>query len=157
MNFPTSGENHKTKVLNDEVIVTNFLVQHNLPLATADHLGPLYKSIFSDSQIASSYDCAKIKTFTILNEAFAPHCLDYIVQHCKTHPYSVGHDGSNDAGIQKMNLVSIRVFRVKRSKTVRDHFFNMCLTEGEESAKSYKLFEGHLSKRKTCLAITVLR
>ena len=40
-----------------------------------------------------------------------------------------------------MNPVSIRVFDVKRSKTVRDHYFNMCLTKGEDSAKSYKIFE----------------
>ena len=130
MNFSTSDDNRKTKVLNAEVMVTNFLVQHNLPLATADHFGPLFKSIFTDSKITSSYACAKTKTFTILNEAFAPHCLDYIVQHCKTHPYSVGHDGSNDTGNQKIYPVSIRVFDVKRSKTVRDPFFNMCLTEG---------------------------
>ena len=122
-------------------MVTNFLLQHNLPLATANHLGPLFKSIFTDSKIASSYACTKTKTFTILNEVFAPHCLDYIVQHCKTHPYSVGHDCSNDTGIQKMNPVSIRVFDVKRSKTVRDNFFNMCLTEGKDSIKSSKIIE----------------
>ena len=40
-----------------------------------------------------------------------------------------------------MNPVSIRVFYVKRSKTVNDHFFNMCLTEGEDSDKSYKISE----------------
>ena len=112
-------------------MVTNFLVQHNLPLATADHPGPLFKSIFTDSKIASSYACAKTKTFTILNEAIAPHCLDYIVQHCKAHPYSVGHDGSNDIGIQKMNPVSIRVFDVKRSKTVRDHFLIYALQKAK--------------------------
>ena len=70
----------------------------------------MFKSIFTDSKIASSYACAKTKTFTILNEAFAPHCLDYIVQHCKTDTYSVGHDGSNDTGIQKMNPISIRAY-----------------------------------------------
>ena len=141
LNYPTSDENHKTKVLNAKVMVTNFLVQHNLPLATADHHGPLFKSIFTDSKIASSYLCAETKTFTIVNETFAPHCLDYIVKHCKTHPYSVDHDGSNNTGIQKMDPVSIRVFDVKWSKTARDQFFNMCLTEGVDSAKSYKIFE----------------
>ena len=49
----------KKKVLNAEVMVTNFLVQHNLPIATADHLGPLFKSIFPDNKIAQSYGCAK--------------------------------------------------------------------------------------------------
>lgn len=35
-------------------MVTNFLVQHNLPLATADHLGPLFKTIFPDSKVAKA-------------------------------------------------------------------------------------------------------
>ena len=36
----------KNKVLNAKVAVTNFLVQHSLLFATADHLDPLFKSIF---------------------------------------------------------------------------------------------------------------
>ena len=141
INFFGPNPDFKSKVLNAEVIVTNFLIQHNLPLATADHLGPLFRTIFPDSKIASSYACARTKTFTILNEAFAPHCHDYIVEHCKSHPYSVGHDGSNDTGIQKMSPVCIRLFDIKRSKTVTEHFFDMCLTEGEDCGKAYKIFE----------------
>jgi hypothetical protein len=41
--------------------VANFIVHHNLPLATADHLGPLFKDIFPDSQIAKAYACKKQK------------------------------------------------------------------------------------------------
>ena len=36
-----------------EVKVVGFLTEHNLPFATADHLGPLFKSIFGDSKLAS--------------------------------------------------------------------------------------------------------
>ena len=122
-------------------MVTNFIVQHNLPIATADHLGHLFKKIFPDSKIASSYACAKTKTFAILNEAFAPDCHNYVVEHCKTHAYSVGHDGSNDSGVKKMNPVSIRIFDINRSKVVTDHFFDMCITEGEDCCKAYKIFE----------------
>jgi hypothetical protein len=122
-------------------MVTNFIVQHNLPIATADHLGHLFKNIFPDSKIASSYSCAKTKTFAILNEALAPDCHNYIVEHCKTHAYSVGHDGSNDTGVAKMNPVSIRIFDINRSKVVTDHFFNMCITEGEDCCKAFKIFE----------------
>ena len=58
---------HSKKVTNAEVKVTNFLIQHNLPIATADHLGPLFKEIFPDSSIASSYSCGRTKTAAILN------------------------------------------------------------------------------------------
>ena len=119
--------------------VTNFLVQHNLPLATADHLGPLIKSIFPDSKIAQSYGCARQKTATI-NEAFQMYCHNCLVEFCKNSPYSVGHDGSNDTGVRKMNPVCIRIFDIKRSKTVTSHFFDMCLTEGEDAAKASTIF-----------------
>ena len=133
----------QSKVLNAEVMVTNFIVQHNLPIATADHLGQLFKNIFPDSKIASSYDCAKTKTFSILNEAFAPQCHSYVVDHCKTHPYGVGHDGSNDTGIQKMNPVAIRIFDVRCSKTVTDVFFNMFRTQGEDKWQGLQDFRVH--------------
>ena len=92
---------HSKKVTNAKVKVTNFLMQDNLPIATADHLGPLFKQIFPDSSIASLYSCGRTKTAAILNEAMAPQCHKYIVDHCKAHPYSVGTDGSNDTGVQK--------------------------------------------------------
>ena len=38
------------------------IVQNNLPLATADHLGPLYKDMFSDSKLVSSYAYGRTKT-----------------------------------------------------------------------------------------------
>ena len=129
------------KVIKAEVITTNFLVQHNLPIATADHLGPLFKEIFPDSKIAASYSCGRTKTSCILNEALAPQCHKYIIEHCQTHPYSVGTDGSNDTGVAKMNPVSIRLFDINRSKTVTNHFFDMCLTKGEDGAKIFEAIE----------------
>ena len=130
----------KNKVLNAEVAVTNFLVQYKLPLATVDHLGPMFKSIFPDCKIAQSYGCARQKTSAIINEAFQPYCHSYLVELCKNNPYSVGHNGSNDTGVRKMNNVCIRIFDIKQSKTVRSHLFDMCLIEGEDAAKASTIF-----------------
>ena len=41
----------KNTVLNVEVMVTNFIIQHNLPIATADHLAKLYKNVLPDSEL----------------------------------------------------------------------------------------------------------
>ena len=60
------------------------------------------------------------------------------VDHCKALPYSFGTDGSNDTGVQKMNPISIRIFDVNQSKTVTNHFFDMCLTEGEHPKRFEK-------------------
>ena len=71
-------------------MITNSLVQHNLQIATADHLGPLFKEIFPDSKIAAAYASGCTKTSAILNIALGPHCHNYLVDHCKSHPFSLG-------------------------------------------------------------------
>ena len=107
------------KVLNAEVMVTNFLVQHRIAFLTADHLSLLFKEAFLDSKIAKKYASCQAKTTAIIYKSFVPHCLDYIVEHCKFHPHSVGTDGSNDTGIEKMNPRCIKIFDVNRSQTVQ--------------------------------------
>ena len=129
-----------------EVAVTNFLIQHNLPLATSAHMTKLFKTIFTDSKIAASYSCARTKTGAIINEAFAPHCKDYIIGHCKSHPYSVGTDGSNDTGLKKMNYVTVRLFDIQRSKKVTTHFLDMCVTEGEGGSTAACIFKSIQTK-----------
>ena len=121
-------------------MVTNFLVQHNLPLATTDHLGPLFKTIFPDSKIAKSYACGRTKTGAIINKAMGPHCHAYLVEHCTTHPFSLGIDGSSDTDVNKMNPVTMRVFDINRSKTVTSHFYDMCITSGRDAAKAETVF-----------------
>ena len=134
----SSTENKTTKA---EVMVTNFLVQHNLPISTADHLGPLFKAIFPDSKIASQYASARTKASAILNYAMRPHCHETLVEHCKSHPFSLGTDGSNDNGLLKMNPVTIRLFDIARSKKVTSHFYDICTTSGEDYGKAYAIFD----------------
>ena len=42
----------QNKVTRSKVMVSNFILQHNLTLATAAHIGPLSKIIFPDSKTA---------------------------------------------------------------------------------------------------------
>lgn len=53
--------------------VANYMVEHNIPFAAADHLSPLLRDIFPDSQIAKRYSSARTKTTSMLNLAIAPH------------------------------------------------------------------------------------
>ena len=130
----------QNKVTRAQVMVSNFLVQRNSPLVTADQLQPLFKIIFPDGKIASSYSSARPKTTAIVNEAFGTLCHDLIVQHCQNYPYSCDTDGSNDTGIQKMNPVSIHINDANTSKVAANHFYNMCLTEGEHGATAESIF-----------------
>ena len=122
-------------------MVSNFIVRHNLSISAADHISQLFKNVFPDSQIASSYAQAKTKIFCIINKAFQPYYHKQIIDHCKNHPFTVGHIRSNDTGVQKMNPVAVRIFDINRSKTVSEHSYIMCLTDGENAGKAYKSFE----------------
>ena len=54
--FLTSNDSNLDKqVLNAEVMVTNFLVQHSIALLTADHLTLLFKEAFPDSKATKKY------------------------------------------------------------------------------------------------------
>ena len=52
------------------------LVEHNLPLATADHAGKLFKSMFPDSKVATKYQSGRIKTSHMLTGSVAKHLTD---------------------------------------------------------------------------------
>ena len=58
----------------------------------------------------------------------------------KTLDTSLGTDGSNDKGLEKMNPTIIKIFEVKWSKCILTHFFNMCLTSGNECGTVKTLF-----------------
>ena len=113
-----------------------------MPITTADHLAQPFKNVFSNSKIAASYASAKTKTFAIIDKAFEPYCRSFLVDYCVKAICSVlAMDGSNDTGVQKMNPIAVRIFDIKNSKTVSEHFFSMCLTEGDDAGKASKLFE----------------
>ena len=111
-----NDSNLDKQVLNVELMVTNFLVQHNIALLTADHLSSLFKNAFPDSKIAQKYLSRQTKTTAIINKSFAPHCVEYVVEHCKASAYSVDTDGSNDTGLEKMNLICVKILMLKDQK-----------------------------------------
>ncbi len=78
-------------------------MQNNIPLAFTDHLSPLLKDIFPDSEIARGYAAASTKTTCLVNGSLAPHFKLALVNAMKIQPFSVAVDGSNDTGLEKMN------------------------------------------------------
>lgn len=81
-----------------EVKVAVILVSHNIPLAFADHLSPLFKECFPDSKIAKKYCSARTKTSAIINKAISPYLLNELVSNMRSKPFSLLTDGSNDTG-----------------------------------------------------------
>ncbi|KAJ8004299.1 hypothetical protein DPEC_G00157690, partial [Dallia pectoralis] len=85
MPFPSVGgmSPQEVKTRRAEVKMTAGLVVHNIPLAFADHLGPLLKECFGDSKTAQEYRCARTKSSCIINEALAPYFTKELVKEMK--------------------------------------------------------------------------
>ena len=118
----------EAKVRRAEVKVTSTMVEHNIPLVFAEHLSPLFREIFPDSEIAKAYGSGKTKTTCILNGALKLYYQNELVQQMRDRPYSVSIDGSNDTGREKMNPVTVKLFDVARAK---HKFLDMCTTSGK--------------------------
>ncbi|KAJ8043481.1 hypothetical protein HOLleu_10580 [Holothuria leucospilota] len=93
----TEGE----QVIRAEVLFSDFIVEHNLPIAFADHVGPLLRKMFPDSETAKKYGCARTKTTAILGVS-AEENVNEIVKHLINNPFSVATDGSNDYADHKL-------------------------------------------------------
>lgn len=59
-------ESREYDVINAEVMFTNFIIEHNLPIAASDHAGAIFKKMFPDSGIAKKYGCGRTKTTAII-------------------------------------------------------------------------------------------
>lgn len=81
--------------------LTATLIQHNIPLAFADHLAQTLRECFKDSKTVQDYKCARTKSSCIVNGALAPYFMDELVEKMKMAPYTLITDGSNDTGISQ--------------------------------------------------------
>ncbi len=117
------------QVTRAEVKVANSMVQHNIPLAFADHLSPLMRTIFTDSEICKAYSSASTKTTYMINGALAPHFKSILVDAMRSGAYSIAVDGSNDTGLEKVNPMTVCIDDLNCGKIVT-RFLDMCTTTG---------------------------
>ena len=107
------------------------LVQKNLPLAVADELTPLFRDIFSDSEIAKGYASRKTKTACIINGAIAPYFQQQF--------------GSSDSGVEKMYPLTVRLFD-DVSGMVATRFLDMCMSSSSTAEGIFLKMEEALLK-----------
>ena len=139
-----------------EVKVATMLVQHNIPLAVADELTPLFRDIFSDSEIAKSFSSRRMKTACIINGAIAPMYQQLLVESMRNGPFSIAVDGSNDSGIEKMNPLTVKIFDTNRG-VVSTQFLDMCMSSESTAAgifaKMQGVFETHNILWSNCVGV----
>ena len=91
-----------------ELLFSGFLVEHNLPLSTADHTAKLFRNIIPDSKIVNRYRYGCMKTRHMLTGAVAKQITDNLKEGLLlTRSYRSATDGSSDED-DKFFLVLVR-------------------------------------------------
>ena len=85
-----------------KVKVTGFIAVHNVPIAVAEHLRPLFKDIFPDSKIAKNCACGKTKSPCILNRiSWTWFAKKDSINNMKNDCYSIGNDERKKTDLKK--------------------------------------------------------
>ena len=131
--------------------MTLMLVHHNTFFSLSDHMTQYIKQEFKGSKAAESFSCGRTKTAAIIN-CIGKHLQTEVIKEMKANPFSLMVDGSNDAGLEKMFPISIRIFDVNFGK-VMTKFFDMNMLEGRSAstAECSTRFRGN-AKKSSCLA-----
>ena len=134
------------------------LVKHNIPLAVADELTPLFRDIFSDSEIAKNFSSRCTKTACLINGAIAPFFHQRLVESMRNGPYAVAIDGSSDTGIEKMNPLTVRLFDTTQN-IVCTQFLDMCMSSSSSAEGIFSKMEEVLTRHgiswQNCVGIGV--
>jgi hypothetical protein len=64
---------------------------------------------------AKGFACGRTKTTQIVKRAVAPDLLDDVVQICRSQPFTIMCDESNDHGNDKCFVILIKVFDDEKS------------------------------------------
>ena len=106
-------------VIRAEVLFMDFLVEHSIQPAVADHTGELFRQMFPDSRIAKKYACARTKTTQII-KSMASDDSKNLASRMKHEPFSIATDGSTDVDTVKHSLqvhsLQVHSLQVHRSR-----------------------------------------
>ena len=78
-----------------EIAMVNFLIEHNLPLAAADHATSMFNTVFVDSKIAKNFACRRTKATSVLY-FLAEKEQKALAEKMRTRPFTLATDGSHD-------------------------------------------------------------
>ena len=96
LNIKPSSNSDDLGTIRAEVLFTNFLLEHNLPVSAVDHATKLFPAMFLNSAEVRKYSCGNTKTAVIIKELVS-ESTNSIISIFKTDPFTIVTDGSNDA------------------------------------------------------------
>ena len=131
--------------MKSETLFSNFVAEHNLPFAISEHFTKLCKKMFTNSEIAKGFACGRTKTTQIEKRAVAPDLLDDVVQICRSQPFTIMCDESNDHGNDKCFVILIKVFDDDLGST-HTRFLDMPIVNIDTAANLFLALDQSLTK-----------
>ena len=124
--------------LNAEIKMSLLIVHHNTFFNLSDHLMQYVKGEFKDSKAAKNFLCGRIKTAAIIS-CIGDDIKQKLVKDMSQSPFSIMVDGSNDAGLEKMFPICVRIFDVNFNR-IMTKFFDMNMLEGRDASTAEHMF-----------------
>ena len=81
----------------------------------------------------------------MLNKALFPFLLENLTSGMKHQPFSICIYGSNDAELEKMNPITVRIYNARSGKIVH-HFLDMCETTSATTEAVYTALNEKISQ-----------
>ena len=96
------------KAVKTKLLFPGFLVEHELPLNTADHAAKLFRNMFPDSKIRNKYRSGRTKTAHMLSGAVSKQITNDLKEELLLTPwYRLATDRRSDED-NKLLAVSVR-------------------------------------------------
>ena len=106
----TSAVTASSNATKAEILFSYFVAEHNLPASASDHFTDLVHTMFPDSAIAKSFKCKRTKMTQIMKRCLATTSTKAVIDHCRTAPFSLMVDESNDKKSDKRLGMLVRFF-----------------------------------------------
>lgn len=140
-------QKHINNVKKAEIKLSVFFAEHNVATQVVDHLVPLLKTIFDDSNICKDVTLGRTKCGQIINNVIGAHETRILVENLKKNYFSILTDESTDISEKKNMCLLVRYCDIRSNKVKTNLLELISLDATDCSAiKIYEAFKNCLSK-----------
>ena len=145
MNFMQKADEAALAAIKAEVIHSLWLVENNLPIATADTSSKTLKRMFPDSQLANKFACGRTKTTAIV-KTLAYDRTSSLINIIRNNPFALSTDGSNDD--LKLYPIVVRVFNYNNNQRISANLLSLPNLDGASTGQNIAvLIKEELNKK----------
>lgn len=124
------------KVKENELRLAMFIVEHDVPIAVADHLIEVIKTMDPSSEILKKMSCCRTKCTALIKSAIGQYSFDEVIEKIRVSKFSLMIDESTDRTATK-HLVMIVRFLTENG--VQDAFLALLEVRDASHVGLYKL------------------